>query len=208
MRVVVEWLGVGGGRPAPGLKTGGCLTRIRMLGWVARPAQQRASWLVRTVGVRRRALCSTPRLSLAEDVGAREDSGQVVQASWSPGSQRCGALGVKCGMMSLFDGYGVRRTVTVMLLDDLQVTQVKCPPHDEVTALQVGLGVKRAHRVSKSVRNHFQQQGLAVKQKVAQFTVTPDALMPVGTPITARHFVPGQFVDVQVRVHRCWRVKL
>ncbi len=175
---------------------------------LARPAQQRASWLVRTVGVPRRALCGTPRLSQAEDAGARKEGGEVVQASWSPGSQRCGALGVKCGMMSLFDGYGVRRTVTVMMLDDLEVTQVKCPPHDEVTALQVGLGAKRAHRVPKSVRNHFEQNGLPVKQKVAQFTVTPDALMPVGTSITARHFVPGQYVDVQVRMHRCWRVTL
>lgn len=151
---------------------------------------------VAAAGLRRRAVCSTPRL-LAEEPEAR-GSGELVQSAWSPGTQRCGALGVKCGMMSLFDGYGVRRTVTVMLLDDLEVTQVKCPPHDEVTALQVGLGSKRAHRVPKSVRNHFEKNDLPVKQKVAQFTVTPDALMPVGTPISARHFVPGQFVDVQV----------
>lgn len=26
--------------------------------------------------------------------------------------------------------------------------------------------------------------------------MTEDALLPVGTPITVRHFVPGQYVDV------------
>lgn len=157
------------------------------------------------VGVVRRAVGSTARLhNLGEEAigGDRDGGGELVQTEWSPGSQRCGALGMKCGMMSLFDGYGVRRTVTVMLLDELEVTQVKSPPHDEVTALQVGLGTKRAHRVPKSVRKHFEHNGLPVKQKVAQFSVTPDALMPVGTRITARHFVPGQFVDVQVRVHQ------
>ena len=30
-----------------------------------------------------------------------------------------------------------------------------------------------------------------------EFPVTEDALLPVGTTITAMHFVPGQFVDVQ-----------
>ena len=152
-------------------------------------------------------MCSTPRL-LGGELEARDGGGELLQTAWSPGSQRCGALGVKCGMMSLFDGYGVRRTVTVMMLDDVEVTQVKCPPHDEVTALQVGLGSKRAHRVPKSVRKHFEHNGLPVKQKVAQFSVTPDALMPVGTPITARHFVPGQFVDVQVRMCLCQRPRL
>lgn len=161
--------------------------------------QHRHPWLVTRVaaaGGRRRALCSTPRLLSDQLEGA--GSGEVAHTSWTPNSQRCGALAVKCGMMSLFDGYGVRRTVTIMMLDDLQVTQVKCQPHDEVTALQVGIGSKRAHKVPNSVRKHFEHNALPVKQKVGQFTVTPDALMPVGTPITARHFVPGQHVDVQV----------
>ena len=153
------------------------------------PRQQ--PWLV----ARTRPLCSMPRL-LSDEVEPAGDA----QGAWAPGSLRCGSLAGKCGMMSLFDGYGVRRGVTVMMLDDVQVTQVKSPEHgDEVTALQVGIGVKRAHRAPKSVRGHFESNDLNVKQKTGQFTVTPDALMPVGTRITARHFVPGQFVDVQVR---------
>jgi hypothetical protein len=35
-----------------------------------------------------------------------------------------------------------------------------------------------------------------LKRKLREFPVTEDALLPVGTSITVRHFVPGQFVDV------------
>jgi hypothetical protein len=35
-----------------------------------------------------------------------------------------------------------------------------------------------------------------LKRKLREFPVTEDALLPVGTTITVRHFLPGQFVDV------------
>jgi len=43
---------------------------------------------------------------------------------------------------------------------------------------------------------HFRAQGVPLKRKLREFPVTEDALLPVGTPITVRHFIPGQFVDV------------
>ena len=35
-----------------------------------------------------------------------------------------------------------------------------------------------------------------MKRKLREFPVTENALLPVGTCIGVRHFVPGQFVDV------------
>lgn len=35
-----------------------------------------------------------------------------------------------------------------------------------------------------------------MKRKLKEFQVTEDALLPLGTPIGVRHFVPGQYVDV------------
>ncbi|KAL0388945.1 UNVERIFIED_CONTAM: 50S ribosomal protein L3-2, mitochondrial [Sesamum radiatum] len=35
-----------------------------------------------------------------------------------------------------------------------------------------------------------------MKRKLTEFPVTEDALLPVGTSISVRHFVPGQYVDV------------
>lgn len=44
---------------------------------------------------------------------------------------------------------------------------------------------------------HYEWAGVPIKRELAEFRVTPDALLPVGTTLNAAHFVPGQFVDVQ-----------
>lgn len=44
---------------------------------------------------------------------------------------------------------------------------------------------------------HFEWAGVPIKRKLAEFRVTEDALLPVGTMLTAAHFSPGQYVDVQ-----------
>lgn len=43
---------------------------------------------------------------------------------------------------------------------------------------------------------HFNKAGINPKRIVKEFSVTPDAHVPVGTSLSAIHFVPGQFVDV------------
>lgn len=43
---------------------------------------------------------------------------------------------------------------------------------------------------------HFRAQGVPMKRKLREFPVTEDALLPVGTTLDVRHFVPGQYVDV------------
>ena len=78
-----------------------------------------------------------------------------------------------------------------------QVVQVKTAEADGYDALQVGSGERKLKRVSKSMRHHFFKSAVAPKKKLMEFRVTPDCVLPVGTELTARHFVPGQFVDVQ-----------
>lgn len=50
--------------------------------------------------------------------------------------------------------------------------------------------------MTKPEVGHFRAQGVEMKRKLREFPVTEDALLPVGTSIGVRHFVPGQFVDV------------
>lgn len=50
--------------------------------------------------------------------------------------------------------------------------------------------------MTKPEMGHFRAQGVPLKRKLREFPVTEDALLPLGTPITVRHFVPGQYVDV------------
>ena len=110
--------------------------------------------------------------------------------------RRVGCVAVKCGMTQLWDKFGVRVPVTVLWIDGCEVTQVKTEAKEGLNALQVGAGNKKEKQVSLPYRGHFTSKGLNVKRKVAEFRVTEDELLPVGTEITAQLFEPGQYLDV------------
>lgn len=118
------------------------------------------------------------------------------QAEWSPASRRSGILGIKCGMLSEWDSWGVRHPLTVLKVDCCEVVQVKTDANDGYTALQVGIGSKNVKRVKKPERGHFTASRVEPKQHLGEFRVTEDAILPPGTEIFAAHFVPGQKVDV------------
>ena len=61
---------------------------------------------------------------------------------------------------------------------------------------QVGAVDKEARKCKKPELLHFHKYGVVPKFKVHEFRVSPDAILPSGTPLNARHFVPGQYVDV------------
>ncbi|KAF0931462.1 hypothetical protein E2562_004586 [Oryza meyeriana var. granulata] len=112
-----------------------------------------------------------------------------------PGSRRTGVIGVKCGMSAMWDKWGAKVPITVLWVDDNVVCQVKTA-EEGFFALQLGAGQKKEKHLTKPEVGHFRAQGVPLKRKLKEFPVTEDALLPVGTTITVRHFVPGQFVDV------------
>jgi large subunit ribosomal protein L3 len=98
--------------------------------------------------------------------------------------------------MRLFTDDGRHVPVTVLKLDGCQVVAQRTKEKDGYTALQLGSGVAKVKRVSKAERGHFAKAQVEPKRKVAEFRVSPDNLVDVGSLITADHFVPGQIVDV------------
>lgn len=114
----------------------------------------------------------------------------------SKDSQRTGVVAVKCGMTAVWDKWGARIPISVLWVDDNIVTQVKTLDNDVTTALQIGCGQKKAKQLTMPEVGHFRAQGVPMKRKLREFPVTEDALLPVGTPIGVRHFVPGQYVDI------------
>ncbi|MCJ9429299.1 50S ribosomal protein L3 [Kordiimonas marina] len=109
---------------------------------------------------------------------------------------RTGLIAKKLGMTRIFNDAGHHVPVTVLELDGCQVVAQRTMEKDGYTAVQLGVGSRKAKNVSKAMRGHFAKAEVEPKAKVAEFRVAEDALIEVGAELTADHFVPGQRVDV------------
>lgn len=87
----------------------------------------------------------------------------------------------------------------MLSIENCQVTQVKTEEKHGYNALQVGVGLAKRNRVNKPQRVYFEKYDLPLKRHLGEFRVDADALLPIGTEITAQHFKPGQYVDVQAK---------
>lgn len=139
---------------------------------------------------------------------------------WTLRDKRCGALAIKLGMMPVFDsdalqdikpegddgahqptGWGVRYPCTVLWLDNNVVLRHKTMDKHGYMSVQVAAGERKRKNVGKSVLGQYKQINLDSEDNppflIKEFRVTDEQhLIPVGTQIHARHFVPGQNLDV------------
>ncbi|KAJ2792926.1 hypothetical protein H4R20_006707 [Coemansia guatemalensis] len=116
--------------------------------------------------------------------------------AYTPKSQRTGVIARKKGMCGMWDEWGVRVPVTVLQLENVQVVSILKTSHPDLARLQIGCGTRKDKNTTKPLLGHFKAHGIEPKAKLFEFPITPDAALPVGTELTAAHFVPGQLVDV------------
>ena len=110
---------------------------------------------------------------------------------------RTGVIAKKVGMTRLFQEDGRHVPVTVLALENCQVTAHRTEDRDGYFAVQVGSGEAKQKNVNKPQREAFAKAGVPLKMKVAEFRVdTEEALLPVGARISAEHFIAGQKVDI------------
>ena len=109
---------------------------------------------------------------------------------------RTGVIARKVGMTRVFTDDGQHVPVTVLQVDNCQVVDVRTDEKHGYSAVQLGWGAAKVKNVSKSMRGHFAKAKVEPKRKVAEFRVSTDAVLTVGSEITADHFVAGQHVDV------------
>lgn len=134
-----------------------------------------------------------------QDYGIPKDF-DFQQMPWTPNSHRVGVIGKKVGMMSLWDAHGTQFPVTVISLADSQVLAVKRRRDKKGRiGLQIAADNAKPKNVTKALLTVFRKSGIPPKRKIVEFRVTPDAILPRGFKIDARHFVPGQYIDIQGR---------
>ncbi len=109
---------------------------------------------------------------------------------------RSGVIAKKLGMTRVYTEAGEHVPVTVLRVDNCQVVAQRTAEKDGYTAVQLGVGARKAKNTPKALRGHFARAEVEPKRRVAEFRVTPENMIDVGAEITAEHFVPGQFVDV------------
>ena len=122
-------------------------------------------------------------------------SPSIVPAPFTRQSVRSAVLGRKVGMMAVWDVHGVRHPVTVVEVDS-QVVRVNPTLSKGRVGLVMGIGRRKLKRVSKALMVQAKVAGVFPKERLAEFRVTPDALLPIGHRVDVRHFMPGQWVDV------------
>ncbi|EIW60114.1 mitochondrial 50S ribosomal protein L3 [Trametes versicolor FP-101664 SS1] len=143
--------------------------------------------------------CRAFHSTVVSNATAEAESSSASTSTWTPTSVRTGLIARKRGMTVMWDNHGVRFPVTVLQLENCQVTaNIKTVRDDqsEYHAVQVAASDRPLKNTTKQMLGHFSKAGVPPKRIVKEFPVTPDAHVPIGTTLSAVHFVPGQFVDV------------
>lgn len=109
--------------------------------------------------------------------------------------RRSSVLGLKQGMTAMWDKWGVRHALTVLLIDRCQVVQVK--KHINQYFLQLGVGERAIEQVTKPLVGHYIKADVPPKKGLVECKVSENCVLPVGYELKAAHFQVGQFVDVR-----------
>jgi large subunit ribosomal protein L3 len=109
---------------------------------------------------------------------------------------RSGVIAQKVGMTRVYNDAGEHIPVTVLKLENCQVVAQRTEDKNGYIAVQLGAGQSKVKNTSKAMRGNFALASVEPKAKLAEFRVSADNMIDVGSEITASHFIAGQLVDV------------
>lgn len=106
-----------------------------------------------------------------------------------------GIIAKKIGMTQIFDENGKVIPVTVVEAGPCVVVQVKTVENDGYAAVQLGYGDKKATRVNKPMKGHFDKANAGYKRTLKEFRLD-DCNLEAGSLVKADAFAAGDIVDV------------
>ncbi len=111
--------------------------------------------------------------------------------------RRTGVIARKMGMTRIFDEQGNMVPVTILCLSGCRVVGHMTEERNGYTALQLGAGDIKVANLTRAERGIFAAAKVLPAREVVEFRVPNKHLLPIGSVITADHFVVGQYVDVR-----------
>ncbi|CAG7851441.1 50S ribosomal protein L3-2, chloroplastic Flags: Precursor [Serendipita indica DSM 11827] len=130
----------------------------------------------------------------AEVVVSPDGKGLTAPREWTPKSRRVGLIAVKKGMTAIWDEKGIRVPVTVLQVEDNQVTAniltVRSGNRPPYRAVQIGARNISPEKAHIGMRGHFRKAGFHANNMSKSLSIQ-------GTALSSIHFVPGQYVDIQ-----------
>lgn len=115
----------------------------------------------------------------------------------TPTPRRCGVIALKLGMVQMFDDWGERLPITVLQLEGNVVVEHKTMERDGYLAMVVGSGPTKEKHLTKPVIGLYAKNEIPeLRRRLDEFRVTPEYVLPIGSKVEAKHFVPGQMLDV------------
>lgn len=107
-----------------------------------------------------------------------------------------GLLGKKIGMTRLYDDKGRATPATVIEAGGNRILQLKTADKDGYSAVQVGYGDQKPHRVGKAMSGHFAKSSSTPKRFIREFRLADCTAAPESADLPVTGFEVGQFVDV------------
>ena len=105
-------------------------------------------------------------------------------------------IGKKVGMTQIFDENGKVVPVTVIEAGPCVVVQKKTDEQDGYSAIQLGFGDIKEHRLSKPEAGHLKKADVSLKKYLKEFKLEGAGEMNVGDELKADVFAEGDKIDV------------
>ncbi|CAG9854559.1 unnamed protein product [Phyllotreta striolata] len=180
-----------------------------------KPRLRNPTWFTKQMKVKRDELITRENEAFIQQAVQDKYSNVTPKAEiatnveWSPKYQRTGVIARKIGVYPLWLKTGEKIQTTLLEVLDNHVVKHYLPEEYDPPRKRPKLIVNKKHCLilgagagdptlfTREYCGLFNESGIIPKKILARFFISPEATLPLGTLITAKHFQVGNTVDVR-----------